>query len=359
MKDRHVRDRLSEYIDGMLSEKEASAVKEHLNHCTDCMEEYEEMVKIIEHMSQMEGLEIPDSFVHKVHERMEKQSSLRRILKGLFMPIRIKVPLELAGVAAAALLVIYIVGIRGKQHVYELAYAQRSQPPVALQEQTPETETVVEKAIPVIDKAAPQKKKEESELRFEEEKGEMRDKRSDLNNAVPQDKKDAAAFEPTETGIKKQIPAEAVVPSSKMVKEGVEREFEPNEERLERKSQNIADAPPGVAKISGVAEDQMKEELSPEIADNEKAEIELDAFAEPAYREKNLEDIIVALGGKIIEFKYNEDSKLLESLLIEIPAAEYQKLIQILEQSGDIRIPYPTVKEKEKDIIRIRLKLQH
>lgn len=359
MKNRHVRDRLSEYIDGMLSEKEASAVKEHMNRCPDCLEEYKEMLKIIGYMNQMEGLGIPDSFVEKVHERMEKKSSLRGLLKGLFIPIKIKVPLELAGVAAAALLVIYIVGIRGKQHVYELAYVQRSQAPAVLQEQTPETETFVDEAIAVIDEAAPQKKKEEPELKFEVEKGEKRDKRSGPKKAIPEDKKDAAAFEPTETGIKKQVQAEAAVPSSKTVKEGIEREFEPHEERLERKSQNIADAPPGVAKISGVAEDQKKEELSPEMADNEKAEIELDARAELEYREKNIEEIIVAMGGKIIEFNYNKDSKLLESLLIEIPAAEYQKLIQILEKRGDIRIPYPAVKEKEKEIIRVRLKFQH
>ncbi len=358
MKNRHVRDRLSEYIDGMLSEKEASAVKEHLDRCTDCLEEYKEMLKIIGYMNQMEGLEIPDSFVEKVHERMEKQAPLRKFLKGLFIPIKIKVPLELAGVAAAALLVIYVVGIRGKQHVYELAYVQRSQAPAALQEQTPETETVVDEAIAVIGEVAPQKKKEEPELEFEEEKGEKRDKRSEPKKAAPLDKKDADAFEPTETGMKKQAQAEAAVPRSKIEEEGVESELEPHEERLERKSQNIADAP-SVAKISGVAEDQIKEDLSLEIADNEKAEIELDAVVEPAHRERNLEDIVVAMGGKIIEFNSDKDSKLIESLLIEIPADQYQKLIQILEARGDIRIPYPTVKEKEKELIRIRLKLQH
>ena len=367
MKNRHVRDKLSVYIDGMLSEKEVSAVKDHLDLCPECRKDYEEMVKIIGHMNQMERLETPDTFVEKVHTRIEKRSSLQRLVEGLFYPLKIKVPLELAGVAAAALLVIYIVGIRGKQHIYELAYVQRSQTPAVLQEETVETGIEVEEAISVIEEAAPQRKKAEPEFKHEEEKGGKRDKRSELQIAVTKDKKETAAFTPKEKGIEKQVQVEDAIPSSKMVEEDIEPESEPQEEKIERKARSIADAPRVKAPSAvgkqkkgapGVIEAQKREKRGLEITDKEQGETEKELFAAPPPREKSLEEILVALGGEIVESEYNKDTQLLESLVIEIPAERFQMLIQALEGRGDIQEPYPVIQEKGKDTIRVRIRVR-
>jgi hypothetical protein len=297
MNDRHVRDKLSEYIDGMLSQEEASAVKEHLDRCPDCMEEYEEMVKIIGHMNQMESLETPEFFVEKVHERLEKPSSLQRFIKGLFFPLKIKIPLELAGVAAAALLVIYIVGVRGKQHVYELTYAQRSQPLTVLQEQKMEREVEVDEIT---------------------------------------------------TLSKKEPPASA--PQEKRM-ERREPDLAHQEEKIDRKAQIGAEA-------TTIANAQRREDFNLEIADKEKGEAEKDVPRMATPREGNLQDIITALGGKIIESEYNKDTQVLESLIIEIPVDNYPKLIKTLEERGEIQKPYPAIKEKDQEVITIQLILQ-
>ncbi len=317
MNDRHMRDKLSGYIDGMLSQGEASEVKEHLDRCPACMEEYKEMVKIIGHMNQMESLETPEFFVEKVHERLEKLSSLQRFIKGLFFPLKVKIPLELAGVTAAALLVIYIVGVRGKQHVYELAYAQRSQLPTVLQEQKMERGAVLEEAITVSKKAQPAPE-------LQDEKMEKRDKRAEVEEAVPR---------------------------SKMVKEKGVRGLQPQEEKIEREIQIEAEAP-------SVAKAQRREDLSLEIADKEKGEAEKDAPRMATPREENLQDIIIALGGKIIESEYNNDTQVLESLIIEIPVDNYPKLIKTLEDRGEIQKPHPVIKEQDQEIIQIRIRLQ-
>jgi len=336
MNDRHVRDKLSEYIDGMLSQEEASAVKDHLDRCPDCLDEYEETVKIIGHMNQMESLETPESFAEKVHEQIDKQSSFRRLIKGFFFPLKIKLPLELAGVAAAALLVIYIVGIRGKQHVYELAYAQRSQPLAVLQEQKMERGAVLEEAITVNKKAQPAPE-------LQDEKMEKRDKREEAEEAISHSKKELSVLEPQEKKKERLDKVEEALPRSKMVKEKGVHGLQPQEEKIERKTQIEAEAPSN-------AKAHKREDLSLEIA-------EKDAPQKATPREENLQDIITALGGKIIESEYYKDTQVLESLIIEIPVDNYPKLIQTLEERGEIQKPYPAIKEKDQGTIKIRIKL--
>jgi hypothetical protein len=351
MKNRHVKDRLSEYIDGVLSPKEEFAVKEHLHRCPECLEDYEEMVKIIGHMSRMERLETPDSFVEKVHERMERPSSFQRLVKRLFFPLKTKIPLELAGLAAAALLVIYIVGVRGKQHVYELAYAQRSQPPAALNEQTPEADYVIEEAITVIDKEAIPGKETEPELKREEQEGARRDKRFGAQKAVAQSRTDVPALAPQEKRAESQVAVEAPTPQSKEAQEKKEHGLESKEETIDKKAQTEV-------KVSRVAKAPEQKEPSLEIADEEKGKAEKDSLAKPIPREEYLEDIIFALGGKIVKYEFNKDTQILESLVIEIPANTYQQFVQTLEERGDILKPYPIIKEKNQKTITIRLILQ-
>jgi hypothetical protein len=339
-----VRDKLSEYIDGMLSQEEASAVKEHLDHCPACMDEYEETVKIIGHMNQMESLDPPDSFVEKVHERIEGPSSLQKLIKGLFFPLKIKIPLELAGVVAAALLVIYIVGVRGKQHVYELAFAQRSEPLVALQEQKMERGAKVDETTTLSKKAQPA-------LELEEEKMERREKRVETEEAIPPSKKELPALAPQEKRMERRAKVEEVVPATKMVKEDAERSLELQEEKIDRKAQIGAEA-------TTIANAQRREDFNLEIADKEKGDAEKDVPRMATPREGNLQDIITALGGKIIESEYNKDTQVLESLIIEIPVDNYPKLIKTLEERGEIQKPYPAIKEKDQEVITIRLILQ-
>lgn len=344
MNDRHVRDKLSEYIDGMLSQEEASSVKEHLDRCSDCKVEYMEMVKIIGHMNQMENLETPEAFAEKVHERLNKAFSLHRLVKGLFFPLKIKIPLELAGVAAAALLVIYIVGIREKQHVYELAFVDRSQPLAVLQEQILETEAE-------IDKAGTLGKKEQPELKLEEEKMEKRDKRVEAEDALTLGKKELPALAPQEKRIERQAKAEEAAPRGKMIKKEGARGLKAQEEPTQQKIQLEAEAPSS-AKVKRI------EEVPLEIADKEKGEPQKDSSPKETHREEKLQDIITALGGKILESEYKKDTQVLVSVIIEIPAEKYQELIQTLKEQGEIEKPYPTIKEKEQETIQIRIVLQ-
>ncbi len=108
---------LSEYIDGVLPEAEASEVRSHLDECAACMEMYRSMKEIIVYMNDMEQVDPPAGFVGRVNERLKNDSPFGRVIRGIFHPLRIKVPIEIAGLAAAVVLIVYISGFVGKQGV--------------------------------------------------------------------------------------------------------------------------------------------------------------------------------------------------------------------------------------------------
>lgn len=135
MKCRNIKNMLSEYIDGMLGEEDASLIREHLDHCADCMEEYEALTRIVGYMSQMESLETPEYFLQKVKKRLEKPFSFERLKRRLFVPLQIKLPLELAGITVVLMLVVHFSGVLEKRHLYDVVFSMRAQAIPEIQEE--------------------------------------------------------------------------------------------------------------------------------------------------------------------------------------------------------------------------------
>ncbi|MCK5305731.1 MAG: zf-HC2 domain-containing protein [Candidatus Omnitrophica bacterium] len=99
---------LSEYIDGALEADEKAVVEEHLASCEKCSEEAALLKACVEKIGSLEKIEAPEEFLKKVKERVERRSVFQEMMRGLFVPVRIKIPLELAGVAVSVVLVILI-----------------------------------------------------------------------------------------------------------------------------------------------------------------------------------------------------------------------------------------------------------
>ncbi len=99
---------LSEYIDGALSGERALLVEQHLQKCSLCREVCDSMREIAGYMAGMESVDPPAGFVDRVNARLAAQRSLTGSLRRIFTPVRIKLPLELAGVAAAVVLIFYV-----------------------------------------------------------------------------------------------------------------------------------------------------------------------------------------------------------------------------------------------------------
>lgn len=98
-------DLLPEYLEGTLDGSEKSRVEEHLAGCEACSAELKLIQRYFQTMAGLERHEAPADFLRNVHARIEREPSWKSLLSRLFLPLKIKLPLEALGVAAAALLI--------------------------------------------------------------------------------------------------------------------------------------------------------------------------------------------------------------------------------------------------------------
>ena len=102
-----VEELLSEYVDDTLDPSTRKQLDKHLARCEECSTELQEMKKYLQAMSSLDEIKAPADFLNKVHERIEQRSVWSRLFEKIFIPLRIKVPLEIAGVLLATLLVVF------------------------------------------------------------------------------------------------------------------------------------------------------------------------------------------------------------------------------------------------------------
>jgi hypothetical protein len=98
---------LSEYVDDELDLVTRGIVEEHLAVCTACVAELRSLNAYLRAMAGMEKVGAPPNFLAAVHECLKQPSTLERLVKWLFYPLKIKVPMELAGVALATLFLVF------------------------------------------------------------------------------------------------------------------------------------------------------------------------------------------------------------------------------------------------------------
>ncbi len=110
-----IQERLSEYIDGTLDADDRAAVENHISTCKTCKEDLASLTEMVEELRAMDPVEAPADFLEKIHERMESRFSLDRIIRKLFIPFRIKIPVELAAAATITLLVFFVFNIQQKE----------------------------------------------------------------------------------------------------------------------------------------------------------------------------------------------------------------------------------------------------
>lgn len=110
---------LSAYLDGELEESERIDLEEHLEDCPGCAEELAGLKESREILGSLEGVEPPPDFLSRVHSRLENQSSVKSGTRKLIFPLRLKIPLEVAGLAAAAVLIIYILKLSPEEQSFK------------------------------------------------------------------------------------------------------------------------------------------------------------------------------------------------------------------------------------------------
>jgi hypothetical protein len=133
----HIKDKLSAYLDDQLSSDEKVQVENHLNACKICSCSLEELRKTILLTRGLEDLEPPPWLARKVMDRVREEAGQKKgILRKLFYPLHIKLPLEAVATIAIAVTAFYVfktiqpeIGLEksppGKEHAaYEDRFAQ-------------------------------------------------------------------------------------------------------------------------------------------------------------------------------------------------------------------------------------------
>lgn len=103
------RDLFSRYLENELDLKTKQIFDAHLAICTSCAKELAEFKEILASLKDTPEVEPPPYFLQAVHARLEKEPAFSRILKKLFVPFYIKIPMEAIAVTVTVIIVVVLV----------------------------------------------------------------------------------------------------------------------------------------------------------------------------------------------------------------------------------------------------------
>lgn len=306
MECKEIKKLLSEYIDDTLDMQMKMLIEEHLATCKACSEELVSLKAYIKELSSLKEVEAPEDFLEKVHERVEQRFKFEKIMRKLFFPIRIKVPLKLVAVVATVLLAIAITNMI--QPIRRILYV-----PLA-----PETAKIGKKRI-----------EEYKELALE--KGVAKPVAVSEELITPPSRKEkpielALLIRPEEPAITSRLKQTIY---AKRPAETEERKMK----EVERTTKALVDE---------------------EVIDKDIIALPSPYLTEALSKVKNLIELVE---GKVISVKYEKETNLPQYITTQIPAINYSTFLEKLGQFGDLQKPLPSEAAKGKESLRLRIKL--
>jgi len=103
-----IQEMLPDYVRGLLNEDESRIVQENLEQSSPLRKEYEELRSYYRALETLEPAKASNTFVHAVHSRIGAPLLLSRLIKKIFTPLPVKLPLELAGLAVTVAIVVLV-----------------------------------------------------------------------------------------------------------------------------------------------------------------------------------------------------------------------------------------------------------
>jgi len=276
-----IQEKLSAYIEGIISSEEKLLIDEHLKACQQCNESLADLKKALEYVQKLEEMEPPPWLTQKVMARVRSEAELKRgIFQRLFYPLHIKLPIEAIAAIFIAITTVYIYKTIQPEMKLAKAPLEKIRPRALLEEK---------ERTPPIDKGKPLPGKPAEQLMLAKEK------------EIPVVEHVEAPKAPA-----KVAKRDEVVPSAGVVKKGeLKREALPYELRAR-------------ALIEG-----KREGISLTINVKE---------IETASRE--IEKAFVQLGGKIIKKEYFENKNIIAA---ELDFKKVTELFEKLRPIGEVK----------------------
>jgi hypothetical protein len=290
---------LSEYLDGSLEAKARALVQEHLNACPACREELDALKSLVKGVGSLESVKAPADFLDQLHRRMERHSRISKIKAWLFYPLRVKIPLELAGAAALAFILFSILPLQqAPLHRYPKSGLEKKAEGKAYYVDESKEAKPVGRSEALVQRAATQ-----------EPAGETRELVLSLKRQAPS----------KETPEPSAAPAPSSAPASAAVLEG-------------QKQKLAARAP----LEEGKKENQLKRE--PESVLSVTRAIETSR-------------------GRLLSIDYDRQTGRAEFVNAEIAAADLPLLYEKLKQLGDLQVSPEASTAKDSGPVHVRIRL--
>ena len=102
------RELFSAKADELVSPEQRSALDRHLQSCAACAREWERFRQTVSLLHSVAEARAPAGFARRVIEAARPEPSHRRLLRGIFLPLRVKLPLEAAALVLVSTLVVFL-----------------------------------------------------------------------------------------------------------------------------------------------------------------------------------------------------------------------------------------------------------
>lgn len=310
-----IREQLSAYVDDLLDAGDKARVEEHLLSCKACQQELASLKALVSELGSLESVEPPKDFLDQLNERIDARSWFPKILRTLFKPMRVKIPLEFAGAVAVAILVLVFL------HTQKEELGLKQAPVGLVKQEEPSEQVAMEKQ---------QAKAPVWSLEGKASKGRVADSSSDLAKGEAYERQLARKGGEERREVieltlvmKKEIRPESLAPGAAM-------EVAPTPQKKMRRSLALQEtAPP--------ARPETNEELDDSLS--------------------RLKKLIELLGGEVVSVEYDEQTKRLASIGAQIPAQKIHAFYNRLKELGDLRTPPEAVTGKGNEVLSVTIRL--
>ena len=298
-----IKERLSEYMDGLLDPEMEARIEAHVLGCETCKEELSSLEAVVSELRSLESVEAPSDFLEKLHARMESRFTFRKLAQFLFVPARTKIPLQAA--TAAAIVVIIFAGLYTSQPKKQVAMAPEPSPQIQVAQKT----TV---------------EMEESRL-----------------------KEDAYRAEPALEMASAEKPGTKAEPIEWVLV--LESDGRPRAQA----SQEARKAAPAARERVGVDEEEIGMAPAEGVAS---LRTPTDAAMDAGVTVSQVKEAVRRVGGSVVSVEYNEEAERPQTIIVEISPNEYTSFYEELGRLAPLRATPPTLSEKDTGFIQVRIR---
>ena len=343
-----IKKHLSEYIDGQLDAETEASVKRHLASCKVCTADLASMRVLVDELGDLDPVVAPANFMDQLHRRIEAPSGFSKFARALFIPFKIKIPMEFAGAVAAAVLVFIVLNVQ------EPKDAVRHRP-MALKQEEPTREIAPTSPAPhrsatpkhakLARKSAPAAPKPPAMLKASKTLPAVEDHKED--KAVPPPIALALVIRTDRPRLRASAPSASSEPIESL----------PAETKREKGVTVAGQAHPKVSAEVPNAVDEEKEDPVPfGVSDRSYKDRPLPSSAYPTTLFPRVRDLVTLNHGRVLWVEYEKNTRTPRSILVDIPADRIGIFSNSLKAWGDLKTPLPTPSEDTGEMVQVLIR---